>query len=124
MNLFLSKDKLPRVVEDKLPRVAGQPQQQQQQQQAAPQSQQPNQQQQSQQQQPWTSGSLQSTANSVTTAAGTTTTTATSVRTPLQTQSRQLPRQAANIYLSHMLSQVSIQQLLLTFQQTRFNIQY
>ena len=50
-----------------------------------------------QQQQPWAGGSMQP--------VGSNTTTTTSARTPLQNQSRQLPR--TNAYLNHMLSQVS-----------------
>ena len=58
--------------------------------------------QQSQQQQPWATSRMQPVGSN------TITTTATSARTPLQNQPRQqLPRQATNIYLSHMLSQVS-----------------
>ncbi|XP_008555470.1 nuclear receptor coactivator 3 isoform X2 [Microplitis demolitor] len=65
--------------QDKLPRVADRLKQQ-------------------QQQQPWTGSGMQSVGSTATT------TVATSARTPLQNQSRQLPRQAANIYLNHMLS--------------------
>ncbi|CAD6227526.1 GSCOCG00001209001-RA-CDS [Cotesia congregata] len=64
---------------DKLPRVADRLKQQ-------------------QQQQPWTGSGMQSVGSTATT------TVATSARTPLQNQSRQLPRQATNIYLNHMLS--------------------
>ncbi|XP_072762171.1 uncharacterized protein [Anoplolepis gracilipes] len=60
------------------------------------------QQQQQQQQQPWTSGSMQGGNNTITTA--------TSAR-PLQSQSRQLPRQAANTYLSQILSHQQRSQL-------------
>ncbi|XP_043275329.1 nuclear receptor coactivator 2-like isoform X12 [Venturia canescens] len=49
------------------------------------------------QQQPWSGGSMQPIVSNATT------TTATSARTPLQNQTRQLPRQAT--YLNHMLSQ-------------------
>ncbi|XP_020277820.1 nuclear receptor coactivator 1-like isoform X10 [Pseudomyrmex gracilis] len=73
-------------------------QQQQSQKQQQPQKQQ--QQQQQQQQQSWTGGSMQVGSNN----AITTTAIGTSAR-PLQSQSRQLPRQATNTYLSHMLSQ-------------------
>ncbi|XP_044595965.1 nuclear receptor coactivator 3 isoform X2 [Cotesia glomerata] len=65
--------------QDKLPRVADRLKQQ-------------------QQQQPWTGSGMQSVGSTATT------TVATSARTPLQNQSRQLPRQATNIYLNHMLS--------------------
>ncbi|XP_043475471.1 nuclear receptor coactivator 2 isoform X11 [Leptopilina heterotoma] len=59
--------------------------------------------QQQQQQQPWTTSRMQQPIGN-----NTITTTATSARTPLQNLPRQqLPRQAANVYLSHMLSQVS-----------------
>lgn len=70
------------IAQDKLPRVADRLKQQ-------------------QQQQPWTGSGMQSVGSTATT------TVATSARTPLQNQSRQLPRQAANIYLNHMLSHVS-----------------
>ncbi|XP_066596112.1 nuclear receptor coactivator 2 isoform X2 [Prorops nasuta] len=83
--------------QDKLPRVGDRLKQQQQQQQQPQQGQQQPQ----PQQQPWSSGgSMQTIGGS-----NTITTTATSARTPLQSQPRQLPRQATNSYLSHMLSQ-------------------
>ncbi|XP_051158811.1 nuclear receptor coactivator 2 isoform X9 [Leptopilina boulardi] len=76
--------------QDKLPRVTDRLKQ-------------PPQQQQQQQQQPWTASRMQQPIGN-----NTITTTATSARTPLQNLPRQqLPRQAANVYLSHMLSQVS-----------------
>ncbi|XP_050453750.1 nuclear receptor coactivator 2-like isoform X3 [Cataglyphis hispanica] len=81
--------------QDKLPRLTAKQQQQQQQQQH---QQQQQQQQQPQQQQPWTGGSMQVGGNN------TITTTATSARS-LQSQSRQLPRQSANTYLSHISQQ-------------------
>ncbi|XP_031827579.1 uncharacterized protein LOC116424817 isoform X3 [Nomia melanderi] len=87
------QDKLVRIKQQQPPQPA-QPQRQPQQQQQA------QQQQQQQQQQPWTGGSMQSVGGN-----NTITTTATSARTPLQSQSRQLPRQTTNTYLSHMLSQ-------------------
>ncbi|XP_043475470.1 uncharacterized protein LOC122507030 isoform X10 [Leptopilina heterotoma] len=77
---LLFQDKLPRVTD----RLKQPPQQQ-------------------QQQQPWTTSRMQQPIGN-----NTITTTATSARTPLQNLPRQqLPRQAANVYLSHMLSQVS-----------------
>ncbi|XP_076378437.1 uncharacterized protein LOC117223279 isoform X8 [Megalopta genalis] len=80
--------------QDKLVRIKQQPPQ--------PTQPQPQQQQQAQQQQqqPWTGGSMQSVGGN-----NTITTTATSARTPLQSQSRQLPRPTTNTYLNHMLSQ-------------------
>ncbi|XP_078051101.1 uncharacterized protein LOC144477313 isoform X11 [Augochlora pura] len=84
------QDKLLRIKQQPPPPTQPQPQQQQQAQQ----------QQQQQQQQPWTGGSMQSVGGN-----NTITTTATSARTPLQSQSRQLPHPTTNTYLSHMLSQ-------------------
>ncbi|XP_076655230.1 uncharacterized protein LOC143360357 isoform X3 [Halictus rubicundus] len=89
--------------QDKLLRIKHQTPQQ-----TRPQSQQQQQaqQQQQQQQQPWTGGSMQSVGGN-----NTITTTATSARTPLQSQSRQLPRPTTNTYLNHMLSQQQRPQL-------------
>lgn len=72
-------------MKDKLPRVADRLKQQ---------KQQP-------QQQPWTGSGMQSVGSTATT------TVATSARTPLQNQSRQLPRTGNNVYLNHILSQVN-----------------
>lgn len=54
-----------------------------------------------QQQQPWNISGMQSVGSTATTSV------ATSARTPLQNQSRQLPRQPTNIYLSQIQSHVS-----------------
>ncbi|XP_032453114.1 nuclear receptor coactivator 3 isoform X10 [Nasonia vitripennis] len=89
--------------QDKLPRVLDRSKQQQQQHQQQHQQQQQQQQHQQQQQQPWTS--MQSVGSN------STTTTATSARTPMQNQSRQLPRQPTNTYLTHLQQVTKMEQM-------------